>query len=151
MDPLRTACVALPKRSDDEQNIGTLAFFAAFKMRIVSARDAAIGLSILIGNTAQLSVGQAGFFAIGAYAAAYLTTTANWNYVPAAIVGTLLATVAGIGVGFVSLRFRGHYLAMATLAFGLLVTGIVHETAALGGPNGISNVPYPTFGSVTVS
>ncbi len=111
---------------------------------------AAIGLSILIGNTAQVSVGQAGFFAIGAYAAAYFTTALNWNFIPAALAGTLLAAVAGIAVGFVSLRFRGHFLAMATLAFGLLVTGIVHEAPALGGPNGISNVPYPAFGSITI-
>ena len=111
---------------------------------------AAIGLSILIGNTAQVSIGQAGFFAIGAYATAYLTTAANWNFVPAALAGIVLAAIAGIAVGFIALRFRGHYLAMATLAFGLLVTGIVHEAPALGGPNGITNVPYPTFGSVTI-
>ena len=112
---------------------------------------AAIGLSMLLGNVAQISIGQAGFFGVGAYTLAYVTTNAHWNFVPAALLGTALAAALGLAVGVVALRFRGHYLAMATLAFGLIVVGVFHQSAALGGANGISDVPFPQFGALTIS
>ena len=102
---------------------------------------AAIGLSILLGNTAQISLGQAGFFGIGAYSVGYFTGVLNWPFWPAALLGVALATGAGLAVGFIALRFRGHYLAMATLAFGLIVVGIFHESPLLGGAIGIQSVP----------
>ncbi len=116
---------------------------------------ASIGLSLLMGNVNQISLGQAGFFGIGAYAVAALTT--NWNLPPwlswplAALIGMLVATLVGLGLGFIALRFRGHYLAMATLAFGLICVGVFHESKALGGAIGISDVPYPQFGALTIS
>jgi branched-chain amino acid transport system permease protein len=116
---------------------------------------AAIGLSLLMGNVNQISLGQAGFFGIGAYAVASLTTV--WNLPPwaswplAALIGITVATLVGLGLGFVALRFRGHYLAMATLAFGLICVGIFHETKAFGGAIGIEDIPYPKFGPLTIS
>lgn len=116
---------------------------------------AAIGLSILLGNVNQISLGQAGFFGIGAYSVAYVTTT--WTlpealaWPIAVLIGMLVSTLVGLGLGFIALRFRGHYLAMATLAFGLIVVGIFHEAAPLGGAIGIQNVPFPQFGSLTIS
>jgi len=112
---------------------------------------AAIGLSLLLGNVKQISIGQAGFFGIGAYAVAYLTSTLNWPFWPAAIIGVLAATLVGFGVGFVALRFRGHYLAMATLSFGLIVVGLLHESKLLGGASGISSIPYASIGSLSLS
>ena len=116
---------------------------------------AAIGLSLLMGNVNQISLGQAGFFGIGAYAIAALTTTWNlpaWASWPlAALIGIAVATLVGLGLGFVALRFRGHYLAMATLAFGLICVGVFHETKAFGGAIGIEDIPYPQFGPLTIS
>ena len=112
---------------------------------------AAIGLSILLGNVNQISVGQAGFFGIGAYAVAYFTSVLDWPFWPAAAVGVAIAAIVGVGVGFIALRFRGHYLAMATLAFGLIAVGIFHESKALGGAVGISNVPYARLGAISLS
>ena len=120
---------------------------------------AAIGLSVLLGNVAQISLGQAGFFGIGAYALAYLTTLVSWPaaipawfpFVAGTIVGTALAAGFGLLLGFIALRFRGHYLAMATLAFGLIVVGVLRASKSLGGSVGISNVPFAHFGSLTVS
>ena len=116
---------------------------------------AAIGLSLLMGNVNQISIGQAGFFGLGAYAVAYGTT--SWN-LPlaaagplAALLGIAAAALAGLAVGFIALRFRGHYLAVATLAFGLICVGCFHESALLGGAIGIQDVPYPRFGSLTIS
>jgi branched-chain amino acid transport system permease protein len=116
---------------------------------------AAIGLSLLLGNVNQISIGQAGFFGIGAYAVAGLTTAWNlpaWLSWPlATAIGVLIATLVGLGLGFIALRFRGHYLAMATLAFGLICVGIFHESKALGGAIGIEDIPYPQFGVLTIS
>jgi branched-chain amino acid transport system permease protein len=116
---------------------------------------AAMGLSLLMGNVNQISLGQSGFFGIGAYAVAALTT--NWNLPPwlswplATLIGMTVATVIGLGLGFIALRFRGHYLAMATLAFGLICVGVFHESKALGGAIGITDIPYPAFGKLTIS
>jgi len=120
---------------------------------------AAIGLSVLLGNVAQISIGQAGFFGIGAYALAYLTAVVTWPpalpawipFVAGTLAGTTLAAAFGLLLGFIALRFRGHYLAMATLAFGLIVVGIVRASKLLGGSVGISNVPFPHFGAFTIS
>jgi branched-chain amino acid transport system permease protein len=120
---------------------------------------AAIGLSLLLGNVAQISLGQAGFFGIGAYALGFLTTTVTWprafgatqQFLISTVAATLAAALFGFVLGFIALRFRGHYLAMATLAFGLICTGVFRESKALGGAGGISNVPLPQLGSLTLS
>jgi ABC-type branched-subunit amino acid transport system ATPase component/ABC-type branched-subunit amino acid transport system permease subunit len=112
---------------------------------------AAIGLSVLLGNVNQISVGQAGFFGIGAYAVGYLTVNAGWPFWLAAPVGIAVAAGVGVALGFIALRFRGHYLAMATLAFGLITVGVFHAAPFLGRASGITNIPYPQLGPLTVS
>ena len=119
----------------------------------------AIGLSLLLGNVHLISIGQAGFFAIGAYAVAYLTASATWpagispgmQFVIASIVGVAVSALLGFALGVIALRFAGPYLAMATLAFGAIVIGLLRYTPAFGGVSGISNVPFPQFGNVTLS
>ncbi len=120
---------------------------------------AAIGLGVLLGNVAQISLGQAGFFGIGAYALAYLTTAVSWpasvppwlQFAGGTVAGTLLAATLGLLLGLIALRFKGHYLAMATLAFGLIATGVFRASSALGGASGIGNIPYAQFGSLSIS
>jgi branched-chain amino acid transport system permease protein len=120
---------------------------------------AAIGLGVLLGNVAQISLGQAGFFGVGAYALAYLTTAVTWpasvplwlQFVAGTAAGTLLAALFGLVLGLIALRFKGHYLAMATLAFGLIAAGVFRATAALGGASGIANIPYAQFGALSIS
>ncbi len=112
---------------------------------------AAIGLSILLGNVNQISVGQAGFFGIGAYSVGYLTVERGWPFWTAAPLGIALAAAIGVGLGFIALRFRGHYLAMATLAFGLIAAGVFHAAPFLGHASGITGIPYPQAGPLTIS
>jgi branched-chain amino acid transport system permease protein len=83
----------------------------------------AIGLNLLSGYTNQLSFGHAGFLAIGAYVAALLTLRVPALPVPLTLLAAGLATaLVGLALGIPCLRLEGLYLAMATLAFGFVVT-----------------------------
>ncbi len=84
-----------------------------------------IGVHTLLGLSAyvvlltgQISMAQAGFFAIGAYVAAMLTVLAQWALLPALLAGALVAAVVACAVGFPALRVRGLMLVVATIAFG---------------------------------
>jgi len=103
---------------------------------------AAMGLSMFMGYAGQISIGHAGFFAIGGYASAILTRTCHWPPLAALAAGVALSIVAALLVGTPSLRLRGHYLAMATLGFGEIV--YITSGAAVkltGGPSGFSGIP----------
>ncbi|RZI40765.1 ATP-binding cassette domain-containing protein [Herbaspirillum sp. HC18] len=101
-----------------------------------------IGLNILIGLTGQISFGHVGFFAIGAYAVAVLTTTFQWPFMAALAVAALVSGVAGAALAMPALRVTGPYLAMITIAFGFVVENIAVEWRSVtGGQNGIMGVP----------
>jgi branched-chain amino acid transport system permease protein len=99
---------------------------------------AVIGLNLVMGYAGQVSLGHAGFFGLGAYASAILTSRYGWT--PLAAMGT---GMAGTGLlAFVVarpiLRLRGHYLAMATLGLGIIVSIVItNESAWTGGPDGM--------------
>ena len=101
-----------------------------------------IGLSLLMGYAGQISVGHAAFYGIGAYVSGILTARYGlnpWMCMLAAI--SVTATVAFI-VGAPCLKLKGHYLAMATLAFGIIIFIVFNEeTEWTGGPDGMSGIP----------
>ena len=103
---------------------------------------AGIGLNVLLGLTGQVSFGHVGFYAIGAYAVAILSTAAQldfWLALPAAVA---LAAAVGALLALPALRVKGPYLAMVTIAFGFVVENGASEWKALtGGQNGIMGVP----------
>ena len=106
-----------------------------------------VSLNLINGFTGQFSIGHAGFFAIGAYASAYLTVTWQVPFIFAIICGGILAGIAGLAVGLPALRLRGDYLAIATLGFGEIIRVIILNTDAVGGARGFSGIPkYTTFG-----
>jgi branched-chain amino acid transport system permease protein len=107
---------------------------------------AAIGLSLLMGLAGQVNLGQAAFFAVGAYAQAVLVTRYGVPMVPASVVAVGLAMLVGLLVGLPLLRLRGHYLALATLGLGIIVTVAATESEYLGATSGIYGVPKPEFG-----
>ncbi|MHB0875107.1 MAG: branched-chain amino acid ABC transporter permease [Anaerolineae bacterium] len=112
-----------------------------------------LGLCLLTGYAGQASLGQAAFVALGAYGSAILTSrygVAPWLALPLSAV--LVAAIAWI-VGMPILRLRGHYLAMGTLAFGVIVTIVVREGKAFtGGPSGFAGIPhFSLFGIVIKS
>ena len=104
----------------------------------------AVGLNILVGYTGQISLGHAGFFAIGAYAQAMLVTQVNLPLPLALVLAGLLAGLFGLLLGLPALRLEGPYLAIASLGFGLAVTQIIGRLDFLGGRMGIT-VPWPGF------
>ena len=109
-----------------------------------------MGLDVLMGYAGQVSLGQAGFMAIGGYTSGYLAINTE--------IAPVLSILAGIGVSLacalvlsvVTLRLRGLYLALATLAFGLLVDSCaVGFLDITGGPSGLVGIPSFSVGSFT--
>lgn len=100
------------------------------------------GLNIFMGYAGQASFGQNAFAAIGGYVSAVLTTTWGWPTLPALGLGVAGAVACAVLVGWPTLRLRGHYLAMATLAIGLIVYEItVQWQSVTQGYMGISGIP----------
>ena len=104
------------------------------------------GLNVLAGFTGQTSLGHAGLYAFGAYTAALCATRAGldeWAAITAAVVVT---SVVGAAVAAAALRVSGPYLAMVTIAFGLIVESVLIEWGSVtGGPGGIFNIPKPSL------
>ena len=106
-----------------------------------------VGLNLLIGYAGQISLGHAGFFGLGAYGSAILAARYGWPpllSLPAAILSvTLLAWLVGKPI----LRLKGHYLAMATLGMGIIVSVVLAtEDRITGGPDGMAVPPMPVTG-----
>ena len=91
----------------------------------------------VIMATGQLSLGNAGFMAIGAYCAGYLTTVAGVDLFPAIAAGALLAGAVGLVLGIPALRFQGFFLVLATLGFGEMVRAFFVNFEPTGGAYGM--------------
>jgi branched-chain amino acid transport system permease protein len=106
-----------------------------------------VGLNLLIGYAGQISLGHAGFFALGGYGSAILSGRLGW---PVGL--SLPAAVAAVGllallVGRPTLRLKGHYLAMATLGLGIIVSIVLStEDKLTGGPDGLAVPPLVLLG-----
>lgn len=102
----------------------------------------AISVNLISGITGQLSLGQAGFMALGAYSTILLTTMANIPLPISAIFAGLITAFFGFLIGFPTLKLEGDYLAIVTLAFGEIIrVFLVNMKKITGGPNGKS---FPT-------
>jgi branched-chain amino acid transport system permease protein len=112
----------------------------------------AAGMNVLVGYAGQKSLGQAGLFAAGAYAVALLTTSFNLNPWLAIAAGTIIAGLCGVLIAWPSLQVKGPYLAMVTLAFGIVVEKLVSEwTEVFGGAQGIYGIKPLEFAGVPFS
>ena len=113
---------------------------------IVLASVGAIGLNILVGSTGQVSLGHGGFMMVGSYTAAILTIRYDlpfWVGLPA---GGAVAAAVGVFFGIPSLRIKGLYLAIATLAAQFIIEWCInHSTWISGGAQSTIYVPTPTF------
>lgn len=105
-----------------------------------------IGLSLLMGYAGQISLGHSAFFGIGAYVSGILTVHYQWNPWFCMAAGIIVCAITAAIIGLPTLKLQGHYLAMATMAFGIVIYIVFNEeTAFTGGPDGMSGIPSLSF------
>lgn len=105
------------------------------------------GLNILTGYCGQISMGHVGFMAVGAYVSGILTAKLGWSFWAALPCAALAAGVAGLIFGLPSLKIKGFYLIMATIAAHFIIIWLVLQLRSLtGGADGMA-VPKPRIGS----
>lgn len=105
------------------------------------------GLNILTGYSGQISIGHVGFMAVGAYTSAILTATLGWPFWAALPCAALAAGVAGLIFGLPSLKIKGFYLIMATIAAHFIIIWLIIQLRSItGGTDGMA-VPKPSIGS----
>lgn len=105
---------------------------------------AALGLHLITGATGQLSFGHAAFLAIGAYAAALSTIHLELPFLVSVLLGGIIAALAGVIVGFPSMRLTGDYLGIATLGFAEIVRVVLMNLEITGGARGLAGIPRET-------
>lgn len=110
------------------------------------------GMQVLAGFAGQKSLGQAGLFAAGAYSVALITANTDWPAWIALAVSMLVSAVFGVLIALPSLRVKGPYLAMVTLAFGVVIEKVVTEwTDVFGGAQGIYGIRSLTWNGMPMS
>src|SRR5918992_1139955 len=111
----------------------------------------AIGLNLLVGSTGQISLGQGGFLAVGAYTAGLLTARADMPFLVGIVAAVLLTASVGAPFGLPALRLKGLYLAIATLAAQQVIIWVVtHWDAVTGGVDALV-VPAPSLLGIDLS
>lgn len=134
---------------------GVMANFGAYAL-------IAIGLNVVVGQAGLLDLGYVGFYAVGAYSVALLTSprspwnqtgpdgwlSSQWAWLAALPIAMLITAVSGLILGSPTLRLRGDYLAIVTLGFGEIVRLLADNLDEItGGGQGLPQVAYPHFGT----
>jgi branched-chain amino acid transport system permease protein len=110
---------------------------------------AATGLNILVGYCGQLSIGHAGFIAVGAYTSAVLTNRFGVPFLAALVSAGLLSGLIGLVFGLPSVRVKGFYLAITTIAAQFIIIWVINHWGITGGFLGIT-VPYASIGGLVL-
>lgn len=126
-----------------------------YQMRIVNIAGIymilVLGLNILYGLAGQLSFGQAGFFAIGAYSVGIATVQMGLSPWVGFFAAIIITTLFGMAVGIPTLRVKGHYLVVATIAFGEIVRQVLlNWQKVTRGYDGIVGIRPPTLGPIAL-
>jgi branched-chain amino acid transport system permease protein len=134
---------------------GTMAQFAILAI-------IAIGLNVVVGQAGLLDLGYVGFYAVGAYTVALLTSPdspwnkvgpdrwmdENWAWLACVPIAMAVTALTGLVLGFPTLRLRGDYLAIVTLGFGEIIRLLADNLSGVtNGPRGLNEVAYPHFGA----
>ena len=107
-----------------------------------------MGLNLLLGYAGQVSLGHAGFVGLGAYISSILAIRFNINPWLSILIASLLTSVFALIVGYPTLKLKGHYLAMATLAIGEIIYIFANNLVDLtGGHQGLTGMPMLSIGS----
>jgi branched-chain amino acid transport system permease protein len=133
----------LPFISTPDTDFGGVLFIVSVYVLV------ALGLNIVVGYAGLLDLGYVGFYAIGAYTVAVLTSEhGNWPYFATIPVAVAVAMVSGVLLGAPTLRVRGDYLAIVTLGFGEIVRLSIVNSEWLGGAAGVSKIDRPPSVSI---
>lgn len=136
---LSALALALPVITDD-------AYFIQVASAMGISVILALGLSLLYGYTGQMSFAHAGLFGIGAYTSVILTTTLGAPFLVGLLSGILMPGIIACVTGIPTLRLRGHYLAIATLALQLAIVQFFIQASGLtGGTVGIFGIERPAL------
>src|SRR5689334_12644246 len=118
--------------------------FGGVMFRVIAFSLVALGLNIVIGYAGLLDLGYVGFYAVGAYTTAVLTTYHwSWPFFLALPVAIAVTMVTGVILGAPTLRVRGDYLAIVTLGFGEIIRITVTNVEWLGAAAGIKDIAHP--------
>lgn len=133
---------------------GTMAQFAMLAI-------IAVGLNVVVGQTGLLDLGYVGFYAVGAYTVALLTSpdspwnqvghgslfNEKWAWLACVPIAMVVTALAGLILGIPTLRLRGDYLAIVTLGFGEIIRLLADNLGGItNGPRGLNEVAYPRVG-----
>lgn len=109
----------------------------------------AVALNLLLGFTGQISLGHAAFYGLGAYISGALTTAHQADPWLTMLLAAVFVGILAFVIGFPILKLKGHYLAMATLGFGIIVYIVFNETVEVtGGPSGMPGIPNLAIGGI---
>ena len=104
----------------------------------------AVSLNLIVGFTGQLCLGHAGFMAIGAYVSAMLTKEMNLPFLLALLIGAIISSIFAALIGYPTLRLKGDYFAITTLAFCEIIRVVIMNIEAVGGATGLKSIPKNT-------
>jgi len=122
-------------------------YYAYLMGTLATTALAGVGLNVLLGLAGEVSLGQGGFLALGAYGVGILTSKAGLNFWEALPLAVLLVAAISAALSIPALRVTGPYLAMVTIAFGFIVESVSIEWRDLtGGSSGLAGIPAP-FGT----
>lgn len=110
-----------------------------------------VGLNIVVGYAGLLDLGYAAFFAIGAYVSSLLQLYAHLDFWATLPLSILAAAMAGVVIGYPTLRLRSDYLAIVTLGFGEIVRITASNLSVTGGPNGLYGIPAASIAGMPVT
>lgn len=121
-------------------------------MRCMILMIVAIGLNILVGHAGLVSLGQAALYGLGAYLAAWLALRQGFTFVPALLAAVAATSLMGVVLAYPTVRVRGVYLAVITIAFGLVFENILKEWLSVtGGTQGLIGIPRGTVFGVSLT
>lgn len=136
---LALVLVAVPLASGNEYELRLF-------MRFLIYGVIAVGLNVLVGLSGLVSLGQAGLFALGAYTGAILSTRLGLDLAGSGAAAAVISGAFGALLAYPTVRVRGVYLAVVTIAFGLIVENVAIEWQSLtGGTTGLSGIPGPNL------
>lgn len=111
-----------------------------------------LSLNLIVGVTGLLSITQAAFYGIGAYATAILMTGSGMNFFPALLIGMVVTAVASLLIGYVLSKFKDDYYALGSFGFNVIVYSLFLNWQDLTrGPLGIPGIPRPSLFGFTFS